>query len=210
MKCRGRYGALAIWLLSAVLSLGWGLPSFAQTHCPIEGKSKSGGRLPEAKKELNRLKNRTEFPTDLQHWNVGDILAIDDSRDTRLEQQGVVLDGFLLNFKHEGPESPNCYSQTRRDFHMWIGARPGSSNANANLLRSQSVVVEPPPLMQDQHATWIKDNFKNIKGKRIRVTGWLMFDPEHPDQLGKTRGTLWEVHPVMKIEMLQGGGWVEF
>jgi hypothetical protein len=34
-----------------------------------------------------------------------------------------------------------------------------------------------------------------------------MFDPEHPEQLGKTRGTLWEIHPVMRIEIRRGGAW---
>jgi hypothetical protein len=35
-----------------------------------------------------------------------------------------------------------------------------------------------------------------------------MLDPEHPDQVGKTRGTIWEIHPVMKIEVEQDGKWV--
>jgi len=34
-----------------------------------------------------------------------------------------------------------------------------------------------------------------------------MLDPEHPDQVGKTRGTIWEVHPVMKIEAFADGRW---
>jgi len=36
----------------------------------------------------------------------------------------------------------------------------------------------------------------------VRISGWLMLDPEHPDQLGKTRGTIWEIHPVMKLKVL--------
>ncbi len=35
--------------------------------------------------------------------------------------------------------------------------------------------------------------------ERVRISGWLMFDGEHPDQIGKTRGTLWEIHPVMPV-----------
>ena len=35
-----------------------------------------------------------------------------------------------------------------------------------------------------------------------------MMDPEHPDQIGKTRGTIWEIHPITKIEVEQNGGWV--
>jgi hypothetical protein len=45
-----------------------------------------------------------------------------------------------------------------------------------------------------------------------------MFDPDHPSQLydpanpnkkNKHRQTLWEVHPVTKIEVFQGGAWVD-
>ena len=44
---------------------------------------------------------------------------------------------------------------------------------------------------------------------KFRLTGWLMLDPEHPDQIGKTRGGLWEIHPMTKIEVFSGGRWVE-
>jgi hypothetical protein len=43
--------------------------------------------------------------------------------------------------------------------------------------------------------------------ERVRISGWLMFDGEHPDQVGKTRGTLWEIHPVMRIDVLKSDGW---
>ena len=33
-------------------------------------------------------------------------------------------------------------------------------------------------------------------------------DPEHPDQISKTRGTIWEIHPIMQIETLKNGAWV--
>jgi hypothetical protein len=32
-------------------------------------------------------------------------------------------------------------------------------------------------------------------------------DPEHPDQVGKTRGTIWEIHPIMQIETQGLGAW---
>ena len=58
--------------------------------------------------------------------------------------------------------------------------------------------------------SWTKANLNKIRGQKVRITGWLMYDFEHPPQVGKTRGTLWEVHPVMKIEVLQDGQWVQF
>ena len=42
--------------------------------------------------------------------------------------------------------------------------------------------------------------------------GWLLLDQEHPEQLlasgnrNKVRGTLWELHPVVEIEVMQDHG----
>ena len=47
------------------------------------------------------------------------------------------------------------------------------------------------------------------KKQRVRISGWMMLDPEHPDQVGKTRGSIWEIHPIMKIEVNQNGSWVD-
>jgi hypothetical protein len=42
----------------------------------------------------------------------------------------------------------------------------------------------------------------------VRISGWTMLDPEHPDQVDNTRGTIWEIHPIMQIEVQQQGRWV--
>jgi hypothetical protein len=34
-----------------------------------------------------------------------------------------------------------------------------------------------------------------------------MYDFEHPEQLGKTRATLWEIHPILKTEVRDGKEW---
>jgi len=45
---------------------------------------------------------------------------------------------------------------------------------------------------------------------RVRISGWTMLDPDHPEEVGKSRGTLWEIHPVMQIETAQAdGSWKE-
>ncbi len=36
-----------------------------------------------------------------------------------------------------------------------------------------------------------------------------MLDPEHRNHLNKYRSTLWEVHPILKIEVSQNGHWVD-
>jgi len=58
--------------------------------------------------------------------------------------------------------------------------RAGASNASA--------------FDKAQIQTWARD------GQRVRISGWLLFDPDHPSDVGSSRGTIWEVHPVMKME----------
>ena len=70
--------------------------------------------------------------------------------------------------------------------------------------RSSAVVVELTPNIQDEHPTWAKQ-LSELKNKQVCITGWLMYDPEHPEQLGKTRGTLREVHPITGIAIKKGG-----
>ncbi len=35
----------------------------------------------------------------------------------------------------------------------------------------------------------------------------VLWDEDHPEQLGRIRGTLWEVHPIHLIEVQQNGSW---
>lgn len=52
---------------------------------------------------------------------------------------------------------------------------------------------------------------KTIKGKTVRVTGWLFFDQNHADEAENTtpgreknwRATAWEVHPVTDIQIAE-------
>lgn len=180
--------------------------------CPPEG---DGGD-----RELNRLKNRvdsaawksTPFETMLglswppsvsrrarAEWSARDSIAI-----ARHEGLPVTVEGYFVGAKQEGPESPNCHGADRtfRDWHIWLAETPGKD-------RRRSIVVETTPAVRATHPDWsIATIHKLVRDSTpVRVSGWLLFDQEHPEQLGRTRGTLWEIHPVMRIEIKQSGRW---
>lgn len=180
-------------LLAAALVFS-GTSAYAACHPKTIGDAAPGS----AKADLNSLKNRTAPPDDVREVRVPDILAYEDQDDAQLDQTGVMLTGVLLNYHHEGPESPNCHSATREDYHIWIGARGASTQKARNALRKESVVVELTPNIQDEHPDWA-GRLQELRNREVCITGWLMFDPEHPDQVGKTRGTRWEVHPITAI-----------
>jgi hypothetical protein len=114
------------------------------------------------------------------------------------------LEGYLAGVKEEGKESPNCHVEGHafRDFHLWLVPGPDDD-------RSKSVVVEVTPRVRETHPNWTLNRIRSIvrNHDRVEIGGWLMLDPEHPDQVGATRGTIWEIHPVMMIRVEENGVW---
>lgn len=183
--------------------------------CPAEGRGQGGDP------DLNRLKNRAEPVHTAQSMTVAQInalpLPLEALRGKRatwpastrqeifpLEQKGVVVEAFLIGVKQEGPETTNCRRQDLHDYHLWIVDGPDQT-------RAESIVVEMTPRWLAANPGWRLQTLKRLAQQRakVRITGWLMFDPQHPDQIGQTRGGIWEMHPVTAIEVFSGGQWRE-
>lgn len=132
-------------------------------------------------------------------WSSRDSAAVAEN-----EGQPISVEGYFVAGKQEGPEATNCHGADAsfRDWHLWLAATPGKD-------RRRSIVVETTPAVRANHPEWsLNEIHKLVRDSTlVRVSGWLMLDPEHPEQLGKTRGTLWEIHPVMKIEVFVDGKW---
>ena len=167
---------------------------------------------------LNTLKNRIDeanwqpvtvasilsltWPQSIEHQSRARWSVADKENIAANEGAPISLEGYLVDGKQMSPESCNCHSVNDVDFHIWMVD-------DAKKDRTQSIVVEVSPRVRAVHPAWTLKNIRQIATthRRVRISGWLMMDPEHPDQLGKTRGTIWEVHPIMQIETEQGGAW---
>lgn len=183
--------------------------------CPAQG---DGGD-----RALNILKNRVDtaawLPTtvdailaldwprtverrDRARWSAADAAAI-----ARYQGTPVVVEGYLAGVKEEGPESPNCHGadDAFRDWHMWLTQTQGED-------RTRSVVIETTPVIRAAHPQWTLARMRAVAraGAKLRVSGWLLMDQEHPDQVGKTRGTIWEIHPIIALDVEDRGTWVPF
>jgi hypothetical protein len=181
--------------------------------CPPEGY---GGDP-----EINRLKNRIddgqyvavpfdavsqlEWPQTIERRRRADWSAGDTATVSRYEGIPVSVEGYLAGARQEGPESPNCHGADAlfRDFHIWLTKTAGED-------RTRSIVVEMTPALRAQHLNWTTEVLGHVvrDKNKVRVSGWLMLDPEHPDQVGKTRGTIWEIHPIVRFEVERDGRWV--
>jgi hypothetical protein len=162
---------------------------------------------------LNRLKNRVDegdyIPvpwTVVAHlpwprvvgyrfcrrWTKGERKAV-----APYEGAAVRVEGYAAAYKLEVREPPNCYSPdpSNRDFHLWLSER-------ARKPEKRSIVVEITPRVRASHPQWTAQHLAALVASRarVRVSGWLMLDQMHPELVGRNRVTLWEVHPVMRLE----------
>jgi hypothetical protein len=102
-------------------------------------------------------------------------------------------------------ESTNCH-WTQKDEVDWHIALVGQSGQGEPL----AVVVETTPRIRQNHPGWTSDRLPPWvnSDQPVRITGWLMLDPEHRAHLNRYRMTLWEVHPITQLEVQQNGAWV--
>lgn len=199
---------------------GGNLPSLATKPKPVTGTYQGcpptgdGGDG-----QLNILKNRT----DTAQWNpvaISSILNLqwprsidmkkraswsqaDAAEIARSEGTPVQIEGWLAGAKQEGPESPNCHAADDVDNHLWVVDNPSKDRSNA-------VVAEITPRIRATHPGWAFERVSPLVDGRtkVRISGWLLMDQEHPDQVGKTRGTIWEIHPIMNFEVQRGNSWI--
>jgi hypothetical protein len=114
--------------------------------------------------------------------------------------------------------APNCHAHLASDvdWHMPL-------TASAHQEEDVAIIVETTPRIRRDHPNWTPERLKpwtfkltsantnsKYNGQPIRVSGWLMLDPEHQDMINRgLRSTLWEIHPITRIEVFSNGGWVD-
>jgi hypothetical protein len=182
--------------------------------CPPEGD----GGIVELNKKKNRVDDNDTYTTirfaalaglpGPKVAQLGELALLSTNERAlvmRYEGLPIALEGYLVGVKESGPESCNCHGAAFefRDHHLWLAP-------SADDDRTRAVVVETTPRVRAKHPHWDTQTLNTVAKTRqhVRISGWLMFDPEHPDQVGKTRATLWEIHPIMRIEIEQNGQWI--
>jgi hypothetical protein len=127
----------------------------------------------------------------------------------RFEGVAVQTIGYVVAIKPQASntESCNCSwkGEKATDWHIALVEHPGDGEKT-------SIVVEPTPRIKKNHPKWTKGNLSpwlNVDTP-VRISGWLLFDPSHTNHLNKYRSTLWEIHPITKIEVwdIDGEKWV--
>ena len=112
--------------------------------------------------------------------------------------------GYFIFAREEGKESCNGDDTNYVDFHLWIADSPSK-------VESGSLIAEATPYWKEQFSKWQIKPFDSLafRNSQVRISGWIMWDEDHPEQLGKSRASLWEIHPMTKFEYFDGGTWKE-
>ncbi|HEY7427231.1 MAG TPA: hypothetical protein VH682_23555 [Gemmataceae bacterium] len=176
--------------------------------CGMEGNAKSTPA-----KALDRLKNRYTAPTSDDMDNavsLAALLAPGDDLDRFDATKGAGVVGLVLDVKVGGKETCNCRATAAidRDSHIELALAKDAPEI-------QRVIVEVTPRLRAQmkakKVDWTTDALRaRLKGKWVKVTGWLLFDSQHIAEAENTnpggsknwRATCWEIHPVTNLEVL--------
>lgn len=211
----------AVALAATFISADWEKPDPNRSSITIDGR-RCGADGRGGDSETNLRKNRTDtaatyhdvawdaiahlpYPIAPRHrhdWSPTQLAEI-----ARFEGTAVRTVGYLVALKPQGGsgESTNCFESQARavDWHLALVAAPGQGE-------EVSVVVETTPRVRRTHPGWTPARLQPWvdADSAVRISGWLMLDPEHRNHLGKYRGTLWEIHPVTRIEVQRNDGWV--
>jgi hypothetical protein len=200
------------------------------TSCAAEGKGTPGHTDP----ETNSWKNRDDEPASYHDVAWDAIMALEVPRDstkyranwsstdkaTLAKYEGIPVRvvAYLSGAKKESGESANCGDTAAGhvDWHLYMTKAPKRPKTDA-------IVIESTPRVRfnPKHASWTYSGFAALAKSTdsVRVSGWLMFDPAHWDQMyrydphnatktNKYRATLWEIHPITDLEVWRGGKWV--
>jgi hypothetical protein len=173
----------------------------------------------------NRRKNRTDVPSSYHATTFAALagLPYPATRSTnrsdwppeslavihRYEGVAAQIVGYIVALRPQtkgSGESTNCYltRSAEVDWHVAVVEHAGDGERTA-------LVVEPTPRVRAGHPKWTVARVTPWVDSPdpVRISGWLMFDPAHRNHLNRYRQTLWEIHPVTRIEVRRDSAWVD-
>jgi len=171
----------------------------------------TGDTTDKKKKALNANKNRTDLPggSDYVDINWDDLSNLPSDRVNDFQGAPVSVIGFLshqIKVENSGSgESTNCHlhGDNEVDWHIYLTKSPSRPI-------SEAIIVETTPRTRPLHK-WTTGMLSPLvdANTRVRISGWLMFDVEHVGAIGTQRATVWEVHPITRIQTENNGQWID-
>ena len=181
---------------------------------PAQRCGRDGIAFSPAVRRLNQLKNRdsTPQPADVDSGvTLQTLLDPGYDRWRWHEERAASIVGYVRYVRSGGWESVNCYGvhPRHRDTYILLVADLSRTDSTPR------VAIEVTPRwrarMRQRGEDWSTAGLKaRLLGRRVRATGWLLFDRPNEDASQHTavdpslnaRTTAWERHPVTSTEVL--------
>jgi len=160
---------------------------------------------------LNLRKNRDVAPSEVNSGISLSAMLQPGSDTTRFSTfDGVEIEAVVYDVLVGGVETANCHATdaANRDTHIEV-VLDGSHTAP-----TQRIICEVTPRWRTAMAAagvdWSTTVLTALKGRRVRLRGWMLYDFEHagasentaPGKTGNWRASAWEVHPITSITVL--------
>src|SRR6266566_6430063 len=177
------------------------------------------------------LKKVREYDSRIQGKHRGDLTAAQREELDASENRIVSLTGWLVLAYAGPPETTNCGNETFHDWHLEIFDKPSDHAPQVGdptpiiceiTPRTERIIYRDGVRIQSLAGFLrLQDvSYKTTghKAQRVRLTGYLLWDDDHNSspEVGSTiqrfgrnrlhqpwRSTAWEIHPVMKIELIR-------
>lgn len=171
---------------------------------------------------ISRLPYPRNHKRDRSKWTPAELRIIEPYEGAAVtvtafiaQQRGVIVEDSVSS---SSGESTNCHAKDDEgvDWHVTLVKHPTDP-------KSTGIVVETTPRIRAHGHPWTPDMLKSAmtNADSVRLSGWLLYDPEHYAQTANydsthaatnavlVRATLWEVHPVTRMEVFnpQTGQW---
>ena len=176
------------------------------SNTPAAGSFHGCGSKGSPAQATNTLKNRSSQVGSPKSSTVSQLsaLPLTGAKVAKLRSEGIVVEGFLLGVRQETQESCNCGDATLNDFHLWLTDKASDQ-------KKSSAVVEMTPRWRAANTGWNLTAVRHLIAQKakVRVTGWRYLDPNHQSNVGTSRASRWEIHPITKFEVFSGGQWQE-
>ena len=184
--------------------------------CPNEGKPnpKKGKSavLKPREKNVNKHKNRQSIPGDADYDKTVTIEKMYDSKDDSVwnEENAAAITGYVFRAVDNNMESCNCYTEDKTKYSINIYLSPTPIEKNTRT--ADCIVAVVMPYSRTINKDWTSDYInEKLVGKRITVSGWLIYDIEHSvgSIMTNSNGTqperrsIWGICPMTDLKVAQ-------
>jgi hypothetical protein len=117
-----------------------------------------------------------------------------------VEHHAVTVTGYVTRVLPV-PARVGSRGVTPWEFYVHLRVAPPPACEYHDDPRNVVAVVTPP--FQPPHTEWDFDVLADLCGPatRVRVSGWLLYDPFSRPQVGRSRLSPWSIHPVTQLEV---------